>query len=380
MSEARHSIERHRKQIQHKRQRKINDEQYIYLSTASGSGGIVTHRKLSRLVVLVFAYLVIITGVALYFIFETKLSHQRILTLHDKIGFLNKSIDDLIDESARKESALELAQLELQENYSLLNRYKEELSQYVLLNENFILQGTLRRVDDPSANRAIERELTFARSQLQRVASRVMDIESKLGMSHSSSVKEASRLTVDDVYAKIDSIENEIVLRNNLIKELPVSFPTEGRISSRYGPRIHPITGRPSFHAGYDIANVEGTPVFAPAPGVVSRAGYDNLAGNYIEIRHQHGFTTRYIHLSEYVLERGDQVLGGQLIGYMGNTGRSTASHLHYEIHYRGRHVDPRGFLYSSILNLHTFFSYPEVKWRYSQLKKSHQETTAKVN
>ncbi|MBB5022162.1 M23 family metallopeptidase [Desulfurispira natronophila] len=377
MSKVRQSIERHRKQMQKRFTSQPQVERYIYLSTSSGRGGVVERRKISRMAWIVFIYLLLITIVALYFIFESKEAHQYSYELNEKIAFLNKTVSELEGESARKGNALDLVQLQLQESHSMLNRYREELSQYVLLNENFVLQGgAVQRVDDSPTSRAIERELTFARTQLQKVATRVLDIEDQLGLSHSSSVKSASQLTVDDVYAKIDSVQMEIGVREDLAKELPVSFPTEGRITSRYGARVHPITGRPSFHAGYDIANVEGTPIYTPAPGVVSRAGYDNLAGNYLEIRHQHGFTTRYIHLSERLVERGDKVLGGQKIAEMGNTGRSTASHLHYEVHYKGRHVDPRSFLYSSILNLHTFFSYPEVKWRYSQLNEKHQQET----
>jgi murein DD-endopeptidase MepM/ murein hydrolase activator NlpD len=117
------------------------------------------------------------------------------------------------------------------------------------------------------------------------------------------------------------------------------------RETSGYGQRMDPFTGRPSFHSGLDVAAFERAPVVATSPGVVVFAGSRSGYGYTVEIDHGHGFKTRYGHLRDIQVERGERVAIGQRIGSMGSTGRSTATHLHYEVWFRGRAVDPVNFL-----------------------------------
>jgi murein DD-endopeptidase MepM/ murein hydrolase activator NlpD len=117
------------------------------------------------------------------------------------------------------------------------------------------------------------------------------------------------------------------------------------RETSGYGARIDPFTGRPAFHSGLDMAAFERAPVVSTSPGVVSFAGVKSGYGYCVEIDHGHGFKTRYGHLRDIQVARGERVAIGQRIGSMGSTGRSTATHLHYEVWFRGRSVDPVNFL-----------------------------------
>jgi murein DD-endopeptidase MepM/ murein hydrolase activator NlpD len=117
------------------------------------------------------------------------------------------------------------------------------------------------------------------------------------------------------------------------------------RETSGYGGRIDPFTGRPAFHHGLDMAAFERAPVVATSPGTVVFAGNRSGYGNTVEIDHGHGFKTRYGHLRDIQVQRGDHVAIGQRVGSMGSTGRSTATHLHYEVWFRGRSVDPINFL-----------------------------------
>lgn len=113
------------------------------------------------------------------------------------------------------------------------------------------------------------------------------------------------------------------------------------RISSTFNlNRKHPITGRVTAHKGTDFAVPTGTPVVAPGDGVVVKAVYHRLAGNYIVIRHGRQYTTRFLHLSKFLVKQGETVRRGQRIGLSGNTGRSTGPHLHYEFHVNNRAVD----------------------------------------
>ena len=126
---------------------------------------------------------------------------------------------------------------------------------------------------------------------------------------------------------------------------LAVPVAVDYRETSGYGQRMDPFTGRPAFHSGLDMAAFERAPVVATSPGVVSFAGTKSGYGYCVEIDHGHGFKTRYAHLRDIQVDRGEQVAIGQRIGSMGSTGRSTATHLHYEVWFRGRAVDPVNFL-----------------------------------
>jgi murein DD-endopeptidase len=118
-------------------------------------------------------------------------------------------------------------------------------------------------------------------------------------------------------------------------------FEQRYRISSSFNPRrLHPITGRVSPHLGTDFAMPVGTPVEAPADGVVKKVLRHPLAGNYVVIDHGDGYQTRYLHLSKISVHRGDTIQQGEVIAYSGNTGRSTGPHLHYELRMNGRPVN----------------------------------------
>ncbi len=113
------------------------------------------------------------------------------------------------------------------------------------------------------------------------------------------------------------------------------------RISSHYGLRRDPLGGRTRLHAGIDIPGPIGTPVRAAQSGLVRRAGTAGNYGRMVEIDHGHGLQTRYAHLSRIGVRPGEPVAEGQVIGYMGSTGRSTGSHLHFEVRRGGAVLDP---------------------------------------
>jgi len=129
---------------------------------------------------------------------------------------------------------------------------------------------------------------------------------------------------------------------------IPSAHPIRDSIAftSGYGVRSDPFRGRAAMHAGVDLAGPHGTPIYATADGIVGKAEYNRGGyGNYVEINHGQGIETRYGHLSRYVTRAGQRVRRGELIGYMGSTGRSTGSHLHYEVRINGRAVNPVPFI-----------------------------------
>jgi murein DD-endopeptidase MepM/ murein hydrolase activator NlpD len=129
-------------------------------------------------------------------------------------------------------------------------------------------------------------------------------------------------------------------------KALPLAQPTPGADrSSGFGVRVDPFTGRPAYHTGQDFSGARMEAIHATAPGVVSFTGVRSGYGNTIEIDHGHGFKTRYAHLAAIAVSVGQQVGVGQRIGGMGSTGRSTGTHLHYEVWVNGRAQNPERFL-----------------------------------
>ncbi len=142
-----------------------------------------------------------------------------------------------------------------------------------------------------------------------------------------------------------ESLFNNLEDQRNLLAATPAIRPTDGWISSTFGYRTSPFTGLREFHNGLDIATRKGTPILAAADGVVTFAGTKGLMGKLIVIDHGYGMVTRYAHIHKMLKKRGDAVKKGDTIALVGNTGRSTGSHLHYEVHLDGIPVNPAKYI-----------------------------------
>ncbi len=134
----------------------------------------------------------------------------------------------------------------------------------------------------------------------------------------------------------------EIIAAPRLAIAVPSRMPVDGvKLTSGYGMRNHPILRQRRQHNGVDLAAPRGTPVYATADGMVEMAQYYGSYGNYVQIGHGGALETRYAHLSSYTVRDGEQVRKGDLIGYIGSTGRSTGPHLHYEVRVDNEPVNP---------------------------------------
>jgi murein DD-endopeptidase MepM/ murein hydrolase activator NlpD len=136
------------------------------------------------------------------------------------------------------------------------------------------------------------------------------------------------------------------------LSQAPTLWPVEGRISGPFGKRIDPFNGEGAFHRGVDISSSYGHAVLATADGRVSYADYMRGYGRMIVIHHGHGITTRYGHLSGYAVVEGETVKRGDVIGYVGSSGRSTGPHLHYEVWLHETPVNPYKYLRTSNVHL----------------------------
>jgi len=140
-------------------------------------------------------------------------------------------------------------------------------------------------------------------------------------------------------------LETVVQSRQSLWASTPSIWPTSGWLSSDFGKRISPFTGHRAMHRGIDIAARSGTPIIAPAAGVVTYYRFNGGFGRYLKVNHGYGTVTHYGHLSKSEVKVGQKVKRGDIIGYVGNTGLSTGPHLHYEVYVNNVAIDPMKFI-----------------------------------
>ena len=140
---------------------------------------------------------------------------------------------------------------------------------------------------------------------------------------------------------RLTYVRQDVERRAALASSTPSIWPAHGWLTGTFGGRSDPFTGEPGFHQGIDISTEKGQPVYATADGTVDSASYTGDYGNLIVLSHGFGLSTRYGHLSGFAVMSGQQVKRGDVIGYVGSTGRSTGSHLHYEILANGTPMNP---------------------------------------
>ena len=129
----------------------------------------------------------------------------------------------------------------------------------------------------------------------------------------------------------------------------PVLNKDLSRTASGYGMRMDPVYGVPKFHAGMDFAAPSGTDIFATGGGVVESAGWQQGYGNCVVINHGFGYETLYGHMEKILVREGQKVQRGDVIGLVGSTGKSTGSHLHYEVHLRGQIMNPQNYYFMDL-------------------------------
>ena len=173
------------------------------------------------------------------------------------------------------------------------------------------------------------------------------------------STTKSHRGLVRAMHRSLDTLNNEIGVdkqdkaqlqkflenQKNLLASTPSIWPTKGWLSSRFAYRISPFTGRKEFHRGIDISTRKGAPIIAPANGVVATVSWDRLSGKVIRINHGYGLKTVYAHLNKALVKKGQYVKRGETIALVGNTGRSTGPHLHYEVHLKKVPTDPLRYI-----------------------------------
>ena len=143
----------------------------------------------------------------------------------------------------------------------------------------------------------------------------------------------------------LSELEKLLLTKKDMLTHTPSIWPVHGWVTSGFGFRTNPFTGLSQMHEGLDISNRDGTPVIAPADGIVSATGKDFSYGNVVVISHGFGITTRHNHLSKILVGAGQKVKRGDRIAEVGSTGKSTGPHLHYEVRINGIPVNPARYI-----------------------------------
>lgn len=286
---------------------------------------------------------------------KEKLMNSRIKTWGE-LDFLRTRIVEMLGNEDFEPEYTKLS--ELSAEYELTRAENEELKR----RNNKIIESMAQIADADNIIVDTVSVLTKENTEkLQKSIKRINSTIISLGLNEKYLLRNANKYTnplvgsaftpiefdtkLDEKYQKLaDGLERWNGLRR-LNEVLPLGKPVKSRITSNYGTRNDPFTGKPKKHRGIDFAGKIGTELMAVAPGRVVSAGERVGYGTTVEIDHGLGFTTLYAHLSQILVSRGDWVRPGTVIGLAGSSGRSTGPHLHYEIRYKGAPFDPTKFV-----------------------------------
>ncbi|MFP4329482.1 MAG: peptidoglycan DD-metalloendopeptidase family protein [Spirochaetaceae bacterium] len=233
----------------------------------------------------------------------------------------------------------------LEQSEASLESVLDELAEVVKVAETFDLSlaQTLEELDIGSLEEG-EQELASAGDLASFLDIRSVERDELRELQQLRSIAANLRASVEP----LESIREVIHSQQDLLADIPNYWPLvagRGRVTMEFGPNIHPVTSQWYLHKGFDIADSVGVPVVSSGNGKVVELGFDPGYGMYVWLRHKYGFRTRYSHLQSISVSEGDDVVQGQVIGTLGNTGISTGPHLDFQIWLGTDVVDPAAFL-----------------------------------
>jgi murein DD-endopeptidase MepM/ murein hydrolase activator NlpD len=227
-----------------------------------------------------------------------------------------------------------------------VQRLRSENQQLVQVNRELVetvtaVQGRLDEFEERTARLALAAGMEVEPVDLGDHAARADRVGSGGPYDRLPGSPDTLLLQGDVIGQRLADVEDSLHQRSLVFSATPSLLPVSGLMTDGFGRRRDPFTGRRAFHRGLDISARRGTPVIAPADGVVVFAGRNGGLGKSVRISHGFGYTTAYGHLDSIDVEVGEEIQRGELIGGLGNSGRSTGPHLHYEVHVDGKAVNP---------------------------------------
>jgi len=219
-----------------------------------------------------------------------------------------------------------------------------ELTAQIQSLESVINDLGARSAMDPAQMRAMQKLPAVVRSRATggtSTSNLAMNALANAPISSPEDTFGVLRLLLQALESRLSNVRRDVEKREELAAATPSIWPAHGWLTDSFGGRKDPFTGEQGFHQGIDISADKGNPVYATADATVDSASFTGDYGNLVVLRHAFGLLTRYGHLSKFVVRSGQPVKRGDVIGYVGATGRATGSHLHYEILANGKLINP---------------------------------------
>lgn len=255
------------------------------------------------------------------------------------IDYNNKSMDKATFEKLVYENSILKERYRALKKNSTLN--KETIMEVLDTMDNLLIVNNL----PPTSNVIKEAEIGGLESPLADDNMFIMDPEFKKEIEDIGTMIVSTEKRVELAKKLLMKVSSSNKLNTEMWDNIPTTWPVYGWITSGFGTRISPMTGKREFHPGLDIAQTIGTEIIAPADGVVKYAGTRTGWGKTILVEHEYGIMTRYAHLDSIKVSIYQRVKKGDIIGRVGNTGYSIGPHLHYEIRVYGTPVDPMNYI-----------------------------------
>jgi murein DD-endopeptidase MepM/ murein hydrolase activator NlpD len=252
----------------------------------------------------------------------------------------------LIGLGANSASPVELESLRLANESLKIENQSYRVATGELAEQISSLQGALTELSsqatlDPAARRALEELPAVMRSRAAGGGGAVAPAVAAAAAVPPDTTFGVLKSVLGAIESRLATVKSNVESQQALARSTPTIWPIAGWLSSSYGNRRDPFDGSPDFHPGLDIAADKGTPIRATADGTVESAGYNGNYGNSVVISHGLGISTRFGHMSGFTVRAGQTIRRGEVIGYVGSTGRATSAHLHYEILHNGRPFNP---------------------------------------
>ena len=309
---------------------------------------------------------------------QKSLLEQQINVIQSEINNIDAQIAKYDELISQKED--ELAQLEQQEaeQYQLFCervRYMEEEGEVsywaILFNaedfsdmlDRFMMVEEIMAYDNAIMDELLATQAQIEQEKAELEEARTAQEEARQKQADAKARLKSQQAEVDALISQISSQEDELEAMEaklqaaakavTIVSEKGFKWPSYATtITSLFGSRTHPVTGRPNNHTGVDIAAAGGTDIWAAKSGVVLTSTYNSSYGNYVVISHANGESTLYAHMSKRLVSEGDKVTQGQTIGLVGTTGSSTGNHLHFEVRLNGQRQDPLNYFRGSTFTL----------------------------
>ena len=305
------------------RQKSKNYSVVIMSDALTSSKEFVVSKKLIRNALIAVSLLILVFG---FVVFDY-------LTKYISISMDNK--ENIVLKQERKTNLEQIASLtkDLKLYESRFNNMKKKVDKFM------VIAGltSAYKIEDMGVGGSTP-------ALLSEVNTSIINTES---IKNKSDLIDSNKINKDSIRTEKDLgfILNVIKDKKKHLAATPSIWPSKGYIASTFGYRTHPFTGKRDFHNGLDISSQLGNDVLATGGGFVVIAEPRGFLGKMIIIDHGYGYTTRYGHLADFNVKEGDVVKRGQVIGYIGNTGRSTGPHLHYEVRLHGIAHNPLDFI-----------------------------------